>query len=166
MCWGQSTFSFCCDLTAISLSCSLFNLASSSSCCLAAITASSFATSSCWALHCRSYKHTCKYTSGRNKQKKPNRILAINSYLESITHRETTSWVPQPWHQRCQGCLSHLVLDRYRTHQIFLNWKRQCLCALIQQELIQDVRWAPYSISSHVLHTNSFNWKDSDISTC
>lgn len=62
------TFSFCCDLMAVSFSRSLFNLAFSFSCCLAAITASSFATSSCWARHRRSYKHRCKDTPGRNKK--------------------------------------------------------------------------------------------------
>lgn len=83
---------------AVSFSCSLFNLASSSSRCLAAITASSFATSSCWARHCRSYKHIGKYTPGRNKKKK-SKLLAINSCLERITHREATSWAPLPWCQ-------------------------------------------------------------------
>lgn len=51
------TFSFCCDLATLSFLCSLFNLSSSSSCCRAAIAASSLATSSCRALHCCSYTH-------------------------------------------------------------------------------------------------------------
>lgn len=63
------TFSFCCDLMALSFFCSLLSLASSSSCCLAAIAASSFTTSSCWARHCCSYKRTYKYTPERNKKK-------------------------------------------------------------------------------------------------
>lgn len=61
-------------------------------------------------------------------EKQKNRVLAINSYPESITHRETTSWVPPPWCQTCQGCLSHLVLDCYRTHQIFELKKTMLMC--------------------------------------
>lgn len=77
------TFSLCCDLKAVSFSCSFFTLASSPSCCLAAITASSFATSSCWARHCCSYKHTCKYTPGRNKKQVigHQRLSWMNHYL-------------------------------------------------------------------------------------
>lgn len=105
------TFSFCCDLMALSFFCSLLSLASSSSCCLSAIAASSFATSSCWARHCCSYKHTCKYTPERNEKKK-NRLLAITSCPERIAYRETTSWAPLPRCQRCWGCLSNFRLKQ------------------------------------------------------
>lgn len=81
------TFSFCCDLTVASFSCSVFNLASSSSCCLAAMAASSLATSSCWARHCCSYRRACKYTPRGETEK---RLLSISSFFERNTHRETT----------------------------------------------------------------------------
>lgn len=35
----------------------------------------------------------------REKQKKKSKLLAINSCLERITHREATSWAPLPWCQ-------------------------------------------------------------------
>lgn len=64
----EITFSLRCDRMQDSFSRSFFNLASSSSSCLAAIASSSFATSSCWARHCCSCTHACKYTQVRDKK--------------------------------------------------------------------------------------------------
>lgn len=68
------TFSFCCDLTAASFSCSLFNLAFSSACCRKAIAASSIATSCCCSCHCCSYndmqKHTHTHTNTHHHRKR------------------------------------------------------------------------------------------------
>lgn len=93
------TFSFCCDLTAASFSCSLFNLAFSSACCRKAIAASSIATSCCCSCHCCSYNDMQKHTHTHTQI---HIIIGKGRRKQTTVHQplKTSSCAPAP---RCQS---------------------------------------------------------------
>lgn len=109
------TCSFFCDMMAACLSFSLFSLISSASCCLAAIAASSLATSSCWARHCCNCTHTeiihtraCKYTQPGKTNKTKNKKTGHYT-LAAALERKSSSCVQVPQCQEVAWTFSEVL---------------------------------------------------------